>query len=280
MDYRHRYQLAINFIEAHLFEPLTLDAIAGAAHQSSFHFARVFRALTGLSVMAYVRRRRLTHAVLALRQNDPRSLLDIGVDIGFDSQQGFTNAFKQSFGITPGTYRKQPFALPIQETLNMTDTQTRRPRGPEYRSLDAFQVAGLAGRYTVDTRVEIPQLWLRFGPMIGSVPNQVGAATYGVCVDMQGQGDEFTYVAAVEVSAAPAADDYEHRVIPAADYAVFTHEGSLDHIGDTMGYIFGEWLANCGHKVGSTPDFERYDERFDPMTGSGEFEIWVPIKRN
>ena len=278
--YQQRYQNAIDFIEENLVTPLSVEGIAERAHLSTFHFARVFRALTGLTVMEYARRRRLARAVLMLRMHDLQPLLDIALSVGFDSQQGFTNAFRKQFGITPGNYRKQRFALPIQEKLDMTNTEVRRPRGPDYRSREAFHIAGMAERYTIDTRVEIPQLWLRFAPRIGSVPNQVGWTTYGACIDTPSDDGAFTYMAAVEVASTDGQTDLEHHLIPAADYAVFTHEGSLDHIGDTMSYIFGEWLETSGHELNGTPDFELYDERFNPETGSGEFEIWVPIKRS
>ena len=35
---------------------------------------------------------------------------------------------------------------------------------------------------------------------------------------------------------------------------------------------------DSGYELGGTPDFERYDERFNPETGTGEMEIWVPVK--
>ena len=85
-------------------------------------------------------------------------------------------------------------------------------------------------------------------------------------------------MAAVEVSSSEELGDLEHYQVPAAEYAVFTHEGSLDHIGETMNYIFGEWLEASGRELAGTPDFERYDERFNPEIGTGEMEIWVPIK--
>ena len=65
--------------------------------------------------------------------------------------------------------------------------------------------------------------------------------------------------------------------MPAARYAVFTHEGSLSHIHETVGYIFGEWLPGSEHTLAGTPDFELYDARFDPVTDSGELEYWAPI---
>ncbi|MBP2443651.1 putative transcriptional regulator YdeE [Rhizobium leguminosarum] len=46
-----------------------------------------------------------------------------------------------------------------------------------------------------------------------------------------------------------------------------------------MNRIFGTWWPTSGLEHGDTPDmFERYDERFDPYTGMGVTEIWLPIR--
>ncbi len=58
----------------------------------------------------------------------------------------------------------------------------------------------------------------------------------------------------------------------------FTHEGSLTHIHETVGDIVGEWLPNSDHEAAAAPDFERYDDRFDPMNDTGEFEYWGPLR--
>lgn len=66
--------------------------------------------------------------------------------------------------------------------------------------------------------------------------------------------------------------------VPAQRYAVFTHEGPVAAIRDTWDAIWQDWLPRCGCEAADTPDFERYDERFDPATGSGVVEIWFPIR--
>jgi predicted transcriptional regulator YdeE len=54
-----------------------------------------------------------------------------------------------------------------------------------------------------------------------------------------------------------------------------SHEAS---IRSTWLTIWTQWLPNSGHEVVDAPDFERYSEQFNPQTGLGGFEIWLPIK--
>jgi AraC family transcriptional regulator len=61
-------------------------------------------------------------------------------------------------------------------------------------------------------------------------------------------------------------------------YAVFTHRGHISTIRATCNAIWNDWLPRSGCEVDDAPDFERYDERFDPHTGQGEMEVWIPVK--
>ena len=89
---------ARDYLNVHLFEALTLPRLAEAAGLSAYHFTRQFSARFGASPMAYVRHRRLTAAASRLCSDAAPSLVDLAFDCGFDSQEGFTRAFKRVFG--------------------------------------------------------------------------------------------------------------------------------------------------------------------------------------
>ncbi len=161
----------------------------------------------------------------------------------------------------------------------MTQPIKHIPRGPEFRQRDAFAVAGYSMLCNDDTRSQIPALWQRFAPQIGTVPTQVGHSTFGVCYNGANKQGEITYMAGIAVAEPAKVSGFDVVTIPTADYAVFTHEGSLAHILDTVEYIFGQWVPNSEYELTGTPDFELYDERFDPINDTGELEYWVPIKR-
>jgi AraC-like DNA-binding protein len=94
------------YILAHLDEEITLDDLAGAANYSKFHVIRIFKELTHLTPQAYVRAMRLTHAAESLRDSD-RNVVDLALQSGFDSHEGFTRAFVRQFGLTPKKYRME-----------------------------------------------------------------------------------------------------------------------------------------------------------------------------
>jgi AraC family transcriptional regulator len=56
-------------------------------------------------------------------------------------------------------------------------------------------------------------------------------------------------------------------------HRVFT----ISRLPDTVMQVWGTWLPASRYRHVASPDFELYDERWDPTTGEGEIDIWVPI---
>jgi AraC family transcriptional regulator len=65
--------------------------------------------------------------------------------------------------------------------------------------------------------------------------------------------------------------------LPARSYAVFTHAGHISRLHETVKQIWGVWLPASSLRYAHQPDFELYDDRFDPLSGEGEVDIYVPI---
>lgn len=104
-----RLKRVIDFIEANLAEPLTLELLAHVAGLSVFHFARVFRKATGYSPYRYVSERRLLRAQRLLMAHD-MAVQDIALACGFPRHANFSAAFARARGMSPSRYRAA-FAL-------------------------------------------------------------------------------------------------------------------------------------------------------------------------
>lgn len=122
---------------------------------------------------------------------------------------------------------------------------------------------------------------MRFAPQMFTVPHRRGMHTFGVCIDADPNTVNevgFTYLACVEVECVDSMPDGMVAVtIPTNTYAVFTHSGHISGMGDTVKRVWGEWLPACGRRHIAAPDFELYDERWDPTTGLGDIDIYVPV---
>jgi len=97
---------ALWFIESHFASQITFEDLAKAGGVSRFHVTPAFGAATGLSIMRYVRGRRLTEAAKALSNGAP-DILSVALDAGYGSHEAFTRAFRDEFGVTPETIRAQ-----------------------------------------------------------------------------------------------------------------------------------------------------------------------------
>jgi AraC family transcriptional regulator len=106
MEYMHPINCAIDYVEANLTQEIDLSEVAAAAGYSPFHLSRLFRTVIGETPGGCIRKRRLCEAARQLLISR-RRILDIALDHQFCSQAAFTRAFRATFGISPGAYRKR-----------------------------------------------------------------------------------------------------------------------------------------------------------------------------
>jgi AraC family transcriptional regulator len=100
-----KLRAVVEYVEGHLDAGLTLGQLAAVAHLSPYHFARQFKAATGLPPHQYVLARRVERAQHLLREGD-LSLAEVAAGAGFSDQSHLSQNFKRLVGVTPGQFRK------------------------------------------------------------------------------------------------------------------------------------------------------------------------------
>jgi AraC family transcriptional regulator len=269
---------AIWYIESHYAEPIGADDIARASGLSRYQLSRVFVARTGHTLSAYLRGRRLTAAAKALAAG-ARDIQALALDTGYGSHEAFTRAFRDQFGATPESVRSAASTehLHLLETPTMPETPTTPLRDP----VGPLLLAGLRAFRNFGERAGIPEQWQHFAPHIGHVPQQTGGETYGVCLTPSDpQGDGFDYLAAVAVRSLDELPEALSGLrLARRRYACFKHEGHVSAVGATCEAIFGHWAPGSGRELESEPLFliERYGSGFNPQTGLGDIELWIPL---
>jgi AraC family transcriptional regulator len=106
-EYAARMNRVVDYIQAHLADPLDLERLAGVACFSPFHFHRLFRAWMGETLQAFVQRLRLERAAQLLVFDRSRNISEIALECGFSSLSTFARAFKAAFGMPAGEWRKR-----------------------------------------------------------------------------------------------------------------------------------------------------------------------------
>jgi AraC family transcriptional regulator len=102
---RGRLRAVVDYIEDHLDAGPTLEQLAAVARLSAYHFARQFKAATGLPPHQYVILRRVERARQLLQAGTDLSLAEVAADAGFSDQSQFSYHFKRMVGVTPGQFR-------------------------------------------------------------------------------------------------------------------------------------------------------------------------------
>jgi AraC family transcriptional regulator len=170
--------------------------------------------------------------------------------------------------ITFSFRRRSPWIRPSSTTFSRHVSKPAKP----------LLIAGLGERYTWESGAAIPGQWQRFHQSVQNFPGRISKAAYGVCCNGDDAGN-YDYIAGVEVADfSDLPREFSRVRIPEQKYAVLSHGDHISTIRRTINTIWNHWLPASGLKAADAPNFERYGENFDPLTGNGGFEIWVPIK--
>ena len=195
MDWVTSIHQAIQYIEEHLREELTIREIAQQAALSPFYFQKGFSMLCGMTVGDYIRQRRLSAAGLEVLTTD-RKIIDIALEFGYDSPDSFTKAFYP----IPWLYtcrtakkrraRSRSFApLRIKVTLEGGQNMDCKIMNKE-----AFTVLCRAKTFKYEgASVQVPQFWAEHFRTGGG---NVVCGMYGINLDESMGGNEFEYLIA------------------------------------------------------------------------------------
>ncbi len=124
-EYTQRINRIMDYIEAHLGDPLDLETLAREAAFSPFHFHRIFSSIAREPLYQFILRHRLSKAAL-LMYDSKKSLTTIALECGFSSSSAFSRAFKEKFGIAPSEYRKERIRIFSIKKINEQDSKNRQ----------------------------------------------------------------------------------------------------------------------------------------------------------
>lgn len=103
MNWVSKIQEAIDYIEAHLLEDISVEDIGDSIHYAPPSFQHLFSAITGYSVMEYVRFRRLSCAADDMAEGR-ENVTELAYKYGYDTVEAFSKAFKRLFGCPPSRF--------------------------------------------------------------------------------------------------------------------------------------------------------------------------------
>ncbi len=103
---------SINYMLQHLDEGITIKEVATHFHYSEFYFSRVFKAVTGESVYAFIKHLKMDQSAIDIKLKQHRAITDIGLDYGY-SASNYSSAFSLHHGLSPTEFRKSTETISI-----------------------------------------------------------------------------------------------------------------------------------------------------------------------
>jgi AraC family transcriptional regulator len=295
-------QKTLNEIEAHITEAISPGELAGQSGYSTIHFSRVFAGVTGITLMAYITRRKLQYALYDVSCGE--KIIDVAVKYGFETHAGFTKAFKKCFGYPPSIYRvhaicSRPTRMGLEELRSIVSGGIILY--PEIVEMKPINAAGYTSRHkmlNVKYTHDIPLYWdtinMEFADPLTRLHDLFKDSKHSeitLCFDIKPAASEFTYFLGVGVDSAAdlnrAEPDMYRMKIPGGLYAKFTtplteEAKHIQAVRDTWKNIFDKWLpASEYHYDEQRYDYEYYDLRDHAWENNGmeQMDIFIPIRK-
>lgn len=233
--------------------------------------------MAGVSLGEYIRRRRMSRAAVDLQSGE--KVVDVAFKYGYQSPTAFNRAFQGVHGVPPSAVRDGGTAVKSYPPLRFT-ILIKGAEEMEFRieKREAFRVVGVSAPIDRDMESNfqtVPQLWDRVAAdgtlqklceRMDSQPMGV----LGVCFCP----DEAPWHYCVAVASTKDAAGFDEYTVPAATWAIFAGQGTIQSIQELERRVLTEWLPSSGYEYGSAPDVEVYLNA-DP--NNARYEVWIPV---
>ncbi|MBN1876689.1 MAG: AraC family transcriptional regulator [Anaerolineae bacterium] len=293
---------ALDFVETHLCQPVSVAEMAEAVSYSLYYFCRIFHQMTYHTPYDYLMRRRIAEAARALLQSD-RKIIDIAFDYQFNNPETFSRAFKRVIGVLPTQWRKQGKAalwqlMPRLTGAHLVHLERNAPWYPVIKILPAVTLVGIMTLIpdvaAMDKLKNAAWNWLCqelaaagimcsasagvAGNFYGLTYYAPGAPVDSECTPVAGVVSNF-YMAAVSSDSTLAGDHaLVVKQLPALSCVCFRHRGPARDLKLTLDYIYYTWMPQSEHVPAHPWYLEHYEVA--PSFQNTEDNTWfvyVPI---
>ena len=289
VDYVQRVNRAIDHVTRHLAEPLPLEEVARVACFSPFHFHRIFRAMVGETLHAFVKRMRLERALYLMGREPGASLTEIALRCGFSSSSDFSRSFRSQYGVPPSVFDVERFRRERRDGMIdalAPDDRDRLARLPAGENPDGFlaRLRDLPARRVAYLRVLQPYQ----GGAPAAAARLVAWARQRGLAGGQWLGyqwddpeivalDQCRYDIGLEVpAAAEVGGDVSVTTFPAMTVAEVEIAGPIDLEMRALDWLYTTWLPRSGRAPDHQPMFEAWHgEPF--ANGGAHFELRLQL---
>lgn len=294
MDWLKRMNRALDYVENNLINEIDMNVVAQMACCSSYNFQKMFSFITEISLVEYIRRRRLTLAAFEIQNSDVK-IIDVSLKYGYESPVSFSRAFQALHGIAPSLARNDGVILKAYLRISF-QISIKGENEMEYRieTKEAFDIFGIEtiGSSIGDDSYQNPaELWQKchknglYEKLFkdsGNLPpfiSQDLCKIHGAANYRKTEENTFPYMLCCFVGNNSNTEGYNITHIPAQTYAIFPSkkfrwDKDFSTVLNTLQKRFySEWLPTSNYEKVDGAEFEIYggNEEY------GYIELWYPV---
>lgn len=276
------------YIKEHINEPISPESLAAAASFSPWYAGKLFRKYLQMTPAAYIRRLKLSESALRLRDEAVR-VLDVAMDLGYGSVDGYQRAFRREFGCNPKEYAASPIPIWLFTPYFVASEERKEPKVSEIRNIFIQLIEKPARKVIIKRGVKATEY---FGYC-----EEVGCDVWGLLRSIKSISGEPVCLWLPEALRKPAANVYVQGVevetdfqgkipdgfdvidLPQAEYLLFRGEPFADE--DFMQAISEVWNAEEKYNpefIGCEWDNRNPKIQLEPLGQRGYIEL-LPVRK-
>lgn len=277
-----------DYINDHISEEISIGDLAKAASFSPWYARRIFIKYLDMTPAVYIRRLKLSRSALKLR-DESCQILDVAMDMGFGSVDGYQRAFRREFGINPGEYSASPVPVWLFTPYFIIDQERSERKMSDIRNVFIQVVEKPARKVIIKRGIKATEYW--------SYCEEVGCDVWGLLTSIKSISGEPVCLFLPEKLRKPVTNEYVQGVEVEPDYRGTVPEGFevIDLPASTYLLFRGEPFAEENYEaaIGEIWDAEKkYNPAFigyewddtnpriqlEPRGERGYMEL-VPVKK-
>ena len=275
---------AIDYINQHYSEKITLEMLANEGCFSSWHFHRIFCGIVGETPNEYLKRIRLEKAVMLMDRN--HSITEIALSTGFANSSHFSQSFRKQYHISPKQWSKQK----VHNFTDQTDYLKKKRFDQEItytvQNISTFPIAYIRHIGSYDKNIgsvwRTIMSWARKNDLVTDSSIRLsyswdspditpdGKLRYDACISLP---FSFNITDSLQ-NGAPVS----FRSIEGGRYVVFPFKGNIDQLTAFYDSVFGDVLPETSFRLGEAPGYRvHFESGAEQALGICRQELWVPL---
>ena len=277
-----------NYIKDHIHEDISFDTIAAEASYSAPYARKIFIKHLGMTPAVYIRRLKLSMSALKLR-DEHCQILDVAMEMGFGSVDGYQRAFRREFGCNPKEYSGSPVPIWLFTPYLLANKERKATVMNETRNIFIQVIEKPARKVIIKRGIKATEYW--------TYCEEVGCDVWGLLTSIKSiSGEpvclwlpkhlrkpiENEYVQGVEVEldySGIVPEGFEMIELPASTYLLFRGEPfEEDYYGEAISEIWSAEKRFNPEFIGYEWDESNPRIQLEPIGERGYIEL-VPVKK-